>query len=101
MIDGAEDYNIDLIYVDYGDRKEMSLAIVHKTDRAQDQLIGPVAHLNSVSFLARKLHLALPGPFDTPEKAEAFLTLVHMRNCIERSNSVGQSYPFKVGEKND
>jgi len=91
----GEEMKIDLMAIDFGDRKEMSVALFHKSDRAQDKLLGPVPYKNAVSALAPLLVAAMPGRF-TPEAAIAYLTVIHLRNCTTNRNSMGVEYPMRM-----
>jgi hypothetical protein len=89
--------NVDLIYIEYSDRREMSCAILHESDRSKDKLLGPVPGVNAISYLAPLLATELPESYPTISAATDYLMLVHFRNFSRHENSAGQAYPFKVG----
>jgi hypothetical protein len=82
---------IDLIAIEYSDRKEMSLAIVG--EGIPDVLKGPVPFKDAVSALAPILAEALPDRY-TVDSAKRYLMVVHFRNITQHHNSSGQSYPW-------
>lgn len=86
--------NVDLIAVDYGDRKEMSVVLLHDSDRGKDRLLGPAPYKGAVGVLAPMLVEAMPA--FTLEAAQNYLTVVHFRNVMAHENSVGVAYPWKV-----
>jgi hypothetical protein len=87
---------VDLIYVEYSDRREMSVAIVGD---GKDQLFGPEPSNAAIKALSPKVAAALPGMFSDVAAAENYLTMVHFKNMTMCENSAGQAYPFKVDAK--
>lgn len=85
--------NIDLIYVDYGDRREMSVALINEPNSKQ---LGPVAGKEAIKNLAPLLAAELPAQFQTVKSAEDYLTVIHFGNMTRHANSAGQDYPYKV-----
>jgi len=86
---------IDLMAIDFGDRKELSVFLIHETDRDQDKLLGPVPYKNGVSALAPLLVAALPEQFTLGSAIER-LIVIHFRNCTANCNSTGQDYPMRM-----
>lgn len=84
---------IDLFAVDYGDRQELSVAIVREEGSA-DAMLGPVPYKNGIGALAPLLVKAMPRY--TLKEAQDLLIFTHFRNCTAGANSAGQRYPFKV-----
>ena len=82
---------IDLIAIEYPDRKELSLAIVN--ENCADKLCGPVPYKNGISNLAPMLVEHMPHEF-TLEKAEQYLMVLHFRHMTEGKNMSGKSYPW-------
>ncbi len=86
---------VDLIYVKYPDRYEMSCAV---TGDGKDKLIGPVDGKEAIKNLAPELQQHLPDRFPSIKDAETQLMMIHFRNISAHQNSAGQSYPYELAK---
>jgi hypothetical protein len=90
------DLVVDLIYVEYEDVREMSVAVINGED---SELIGPTDAKGAVKALAPLVSARFPGLIGDVAKIEELLMMTHFRNITMHQNSSGQAYPFKVRAK--
>lgn len=87
---------VDLIYIEYADRREMSAAVINGED---SQLIGPVDANGAIKALAPLVSARFPDLIGDLAKIEEYLMMIHFRNMTMHQNSAGQDYPFKIAAK--
>jgi len=88
--------NIDLIYVRYSDRGEMSCALTNPDNPADGKLLGPVPAKEAIKALGPLLAKELPDRFKSDQDATNHLVMVHFHNMSRQANSAGQDYPYQV-----
>lgn len=87
---------VDLIYVEYDDALEMSVAVI---DGENSELIGPADAKGAIKALAPLVFARFPDLIGDVAKIEDYLMMTHFRNISLHQNSAGQDYPFKVKAK--